>query len=309
MLAGGLATGASGVAGASPPKPARPAPNTVAAAARRTETAGSDHVTMQVTVTGAGSAARSVTVSAVGVVDNGPPVSSAATDLHLHLAGYGTAELRLVDGVVYARLPASLQHRLPATLRGWLALDLNAVTKARFGETLSQLVAAAPMSSSTLAALRRASTTVTDAGPKTIRKVPTTEYVARVDLAKIAGRDPALSAAQARRLRAALGSSTLPVEVWIDHQGRIRQVHLRTTVANGALAGAAGTAGTGSSPGTASGSSTISFTMDQFDFGPHVPVAAPPASRVHNLTSQVIAASGSASGGASGGTSGGTSGG
>jgi hypothetical protein len=80
-----------------------------------------------------------------------------------------------------------------------------------------------------------------------------------------------------------LQSSTIPLQVWLDAQGRVRQVAYQLSLPS--------TTGSIPLPGstTAAASSSFTATIDFYDFGIPVDVSAPPADQVFNATSQAIA--------------------
>ena len=67
--------------------------------------------------------------------------------------------------------------------------------------------------------------------------VATTRYRATVDLRRVIARSPAATRAAVRRLYdrviAALGSSTFPLQVWIDGSGRPRRIAYSISLTTG----------------------------------------------------------------------------
>ena len=109
-------------------------------------------------------------------------------------------------------------------------------------------------------------------GEETVRGVATTHYRGRLDMAAAAdGLDDA-AGASLRRLAALLGSETVPYDVWLDADGRVR----RTTYEVRGSAAATATA-SGQPP---SGSGTTTVTTELFEFGTAVQVDVPPLDQV-----------------------------
>lgn len=266
----------------------------LSAAVRATTGAGSEHFTMALSLaTRAPGQATRFGLTASGVMDNpstatgaggtASPFGGAAADVHLHVARVGAIDLRMTGGALYVHLPPAVAAKLPLPggPKPWLAVDVAGLRKAVGAPATGRTgTGALPgLASGALQALRGVSTGVTEVGTATVRHVPTTEYVAQVDLAKLATLDPALTPARLHQLETALPTTTIPVEVWVDAAGRVRQEHVRLVIPLGPTTASGG-----------SGTATVSFTLDLFDYGPAVVLAAPPTGQVANVTSQVVAA-------------------
>jgi hypothetical protein len=186
----------------------------------------------------------------------------------------GTVELRLVDRELYLDLPLSLRPAA-AGAHPWVALDLASRAK-RPGEFGGTSWPAAFSAASLLTRLRTVSTAGFDErGAATVNGVATTAYAGEIDLAKLAGlaKDAAPSAAKALgSVEPQLAASVVPVEVWVDAGGRIRQITASLTPA---------------------GASTpaLAVTIDLDDFGAPVSIAAPPAAETYLTTLAALATS------------------
>ncbi len=114
-------------------------------------------------------------------------------------------------------------------------------------------------------------------GSATVAGVPVTEYRAEVSLEKVAARVQATAGARAaqaiRREISALGTATVPVNVWIDAHHLVRQMRFQIPVPPASRAGGHGTA-----------VGTVTFTS----FGAPVNLTPPPASQTADLTSLVL---------------------
>jgi hypothetical protein len=118
-----------------------------------------------------------------------------------------------------------------------------------------------------LSYLEGASDSVRDMGTQTVGGVATTHYHAIVSIdrliARMTARAPAGQRAAVRssyeRLRTMIGSSTYPMDVWLDSAGRVRQ--LRYAMRMPSLG------------------ASMAITMGLSDFGVPVRVTPPPASR------------------------------
>ena len=230
-------------------------------------------------VTASGTATKQVTVSGAGSVDfanqNGSLTFSSPTT--------GTFNVRLISPLLYLQLPSSESAQLPSG-KSWVEINLSTVTEAKLGQSFSQLTSSSQESTQTLSYLQGVSSSgVTTLGPATIRGVATTEYRATVDLTKVADQKSPTEQASLKTLEAELHTSTMPVQVWLDAQGRVRQITIQIQASTTAS----------STPGatTQATAETVSTTVDYYDFGTPVDVSSPPSGQVDNITNQVATGS------------------
>jgi hypothetical protein len=235
-------------------------------------------LTETVTQTTANAPGERVTVSGQGSVD----FATGNGGLNFTSSATGTYSDRFVSPVLYLQLPAVDKAQLPAG-KTWVSVNLNTVTEAKLGQSLSQLASSAQQSTQTLSYLQGVSSSgVVTVGPATIRGVATTEYKATVDLTKVAAQKrPALQAA-IKAVEAQLGTSTFPIQVWLDTEGRVRRVATQLHATSNAQSSSATTI-----PAV---SASVATTVDYFDFGTPVTVAPPPAAQVDDITGQAVAA-------------------
>ena len=180
----------------------------------------------------------------------------------------GGIEVRTVDGAAYVKMPESLG----AVLGGgkWLKtpdLGANSVVPGLGQSDPTQF----------LAYLETVSSNVTKVGPDTIRGVETTHYKATLDLGKAVDRAkvPASLRDDLRKLltKGDGTASAIPVDVWVDADGLARRVKMQLDLS----------AFGGSGLGASGGASTISMSMDLYDFGVPVHVEAPPAGDIQEF--------------------------
>ena len=192
---------------------------------------------------------------------------------------------RFISPDLYIQLPAADKGQLPSG-KTWISINLNTVTEAKLGASLAQLSSTSQQSTQLLSYLQSVSSTgITTVGPATIKGVATTEYKATVDLTKVAEKKSPAAQAALKSLEAQLNATTLPVQIWLDGQGRVRQVSEQVQVSTTAQSSG------GTTVPAASGS--VSTTVDYYDFGTPVTVQAPPSSQVDDITSQALAAASS----------------
>jgi hypothetical protein len=171
----------------------------------------------------------------------------------------------IFDGLtIYMSAPQSA-----ATLPGgkrWMKIDLGAVGRWA-GLDLGALARSGGQDpTQVLRYLKATGGDVTRVGSDTVRGVATTHYVATVDLRKVPASAPAAERAAVRRsieqVVKLAGTSTAPIEVWVDAGGLARRI--ATTITTG----------------TAGERVTLRQRIDLYGFGTTVDVAVPPASEV-----------------------------
>lgn len=141
----------------------------------------------------------------------------------------------LVDGTSYTKVPGS----------GW--------QKTNVGSTGSSQADPTQM----LSYLQGVSSSVTKVGTDTIRGVSATEYKATIDMDKAAAKASATQRKALDTYKKAVGSSTLPVEVWLDGQGRLVREHESVAMTTGGQ------------------KVTTDTTIDLYDYGTPVSIKAP----------------------------------
>ncbi len=228
---------------------------------QRTVAAKTADMTLSVAVSGGSTGA--VSFSGTGQVD----LTTGDAQFTLSLPTVGTITMRILEPELYLQLPASEAAELPSGA-SWVSVDLDTVTKSLSGQSLSQLSSSANLSTDGLSYLEGVSADgVTTVGPATTDGVPTTEYSATVDLAKVGAQRSAAVRAALQRLEATVGLTSVPVQVWIDAQGQVRQEAFQETVTTGGA------------------THTVSLTTGLSNFGTPVSVVAPPAGQVIPLSS------------------------
>jgi hypothetical protein len=242
IVGGALAVALS--SGAGSPAAGQGGPVALAAAVTNREPGFKFNMTASASVGG-----QTVAFEASGSVNTGPPPSAS---MDATVGGQSVSE-RIVGSELY----------IQSSLTGdkWLRTSLPSALGAAGSATNStQLTSADP--SQTLDYLR-ATGTVTDVGSDTVGGVATTHYHADVDLSRYASMLPASQQAAAEQsvqsYQQVTGSSTLPIDVWIDASNLVRQIQFDLTVA---------------------GQGSVSFAMTFSDYGPQPAVSAPPAGDV-----------------------------
>ncbi len=224
-------------------------------------------------------------------------------------AGGLALEERAVSGVLYTRLPQTLLSGVSGR-KPWLSVGPNKLDRGATGLDRSPLTDAGPLLAQSLSYLESGATKVIAVGPAPIRGVPTTEYET-VDASStstqifnvfnISGPStsrglsidtalpprptpsattsptnivPEASAAPPGDTAVPTGtrsqSLTVSIRAWVDAENRIRQLRMVMSLST---------------------QTTISTTIDYYDFGVPVIVTAPPRNQVDDVTSKLIISS------------------
>jgi hypothetical protein len=238
----------------------------VAAAATKTQNAGAARVRLNLVVSGQG---QRLGMHGAGAIDG----TSAELSLKLgSMAGQmapelGHAKIKEIaleqdgDYVIYVKL-GFLSSQLPGGQQ-WIKVDLTKLGKSA-GLDLGQLMSSSQLQPSDLLGMLEADgAKVHKLGPGTIDGVATTHYRVKIDMAK---------ALQAKGLTSPMlkgiaGRTKMATEdVWIGKDGLVRRVRLAYGLE------------------TPSGNPHAAMTMDLYDYGAHVSIAAPPSSEVFDAT-------------------------
>lgn len=191
------------------------AADVVRQAPAKTAAAGSAKVAMTLTISSSGVGG---TVAGDGIVDLKNGLGAISLDLG-SLGGSlanGKVETVLGPDGIFIKLPGAA----PAS-RPWIKLDLSSLASQagiNLG-SLGQLQSADP--SRALEFLKGAAADMKKVGAEKLRGADTTHYRGTLDLQKAAASAPSASSAVS-----ALGTSNVPVDVWIDGAGRMRKMAL-----------------------------------------------------------------------------------
>jgi hypothetical protein len=218
---------------------------------------------------------RKLSSSGQGVED----LSAQAADLTLNLPGSTQAiEERLVSGNLYLQLPPLARSQIPGN-KPWAKIDLDALAQQKAGTNLLALEGGGSSNpTDILGSLEGVSDNAADVGTANVGGVSTTHYAATVDLSKAASRIGAKAGPKAANffteLNSQLHTRTLPVDVWVDSQSRVRQLRFMFPLPTG-------TARSGGRSGN------LTITLGLSEFGVPVQVSTPDADQVADVTQQV----------------------
>jgi hypothetical protein len=180
-----------------------------------------------------------------------------------------TLGYRLVGGNMYIQVPQALAGQTGG--KTWIEGSLSSLVGSGAETSFDP--------SAAMGLLASQSDSVTKVGTGTVNGVAATEYTAQLDLNKTAS-SSFLQGGALRQLLPALkqmaGSSTFPVEVWVDNEGRLVKYQMSLTLEHPPTASSASTADSAVSAAFPI-HETIIETMS--DYGVAVHVSAPPASQ------------------------------
>lgn len=229
-----------------------------AAATRTSET--SSRFSMTVEVPGA----QGGTITGEGAFDYGDRRGT----FSIGIPGMGSVDA-IMDGLVmYMRFPEQVRAEIPGG-KQWIRLDLATLSE-KAGVDLSALLQAQQSDpTQTLQFLRGASDDVREVGEEDVRGEPTTHYTATLDLDQAAEQLEGDARTAYEQAVKRLGTTSLPIDVWIDDEGRARRMQFTQDMS--ALMPGQGASG------------DMSFRMELFDFGVDVEAEPPPADQVADL--------------------------
>jgi hypothetical protein len=236
----------------------------VAAAATKTQQAAA-RIRFAIALSSPQLPGNAVRIRGAGVIDGKSAELSIGLGSLLRHAGYPAGAMKEValeqngDYVIYLRL-GLLASQLPGG-KQWIKLDLSKLGKST-GIDLGKLMSGSQLQPSDLLAMLTAEgAKVQKLGPATIRGATTTHYRVRIDLAK---------ALQPKGLtsplfdRVATQVKTVSANVWVGKDGLVRRVRFGYSVPQAAT--------------------RMAMTMNLYDYGAHVTIAAPPSSSVFDAT-------------------------
>jgi len=244
----------------------------VSAAASKTQNEGAVRVHLRMVVSGKG---QKVRMRGTGAFDGGSaemsfklgsmpgrmglPSGAASMAQLAHTTMKEVALEQNGDYVIYLRIPL-LSSELPGG-KAWVKLDLSKLGKSE-GIDLGQLTSGGQLQpNDLLGMLEGEGAKVQTVGPATIDGVATTHYRVTIDLAK-ALESSGLTSPMLKDLAGRV--KTASENVWIGKDGLVRRVQFAYGVPRKAM--------------------RIAMTMDLYDYGAQISVAAPPSSAVFDAT-------------------------
>jgi hypothetical protein len=157
----------------------------------------------------------------------------------------------------------------------WMKIDIGKVGQAA-GFDVQQLAGGQSNPAQFLEYLKASGGTVTAVGHELVRGVTTTHYKGAIDLNKIADVLPSANRDQLRaaiaKLTAQTGSSSIPVDVWVDGHRLVRRITMAFAIASGPQ------------------KAQTRMTIELFKFGSTPAVTPPPQAEVYDATQATLSA-------------------
>lgn len=214
-----------------------------------------------------------VSTIADGVMDMDAMQGEMTMEMEMPAAPAGTPDLGTIEAVIdgtmmYMKMPA-LSAQLPPG-KPWMSFDLQDM-----GEEVGVDFGALMQSSSSdptqsLQYLRGASGEVETLAEEEVRGVETTRYRAQISFDKMIEQAPEHLRSRLEPtvdlLAEWLGAEEMPVEVWIDDEGRMLRQKQSFEYVSGPAKGM-----------------SMAMTFEMYDFGVDVDIDVPPASQVNDL--------------------------
>ena len=190
--------------------------------------------------------------------------------MNMRMGPLGSFEFRMIGNDMYYKMPQDATAQMPE-MKPWVKADLNSFYEQQYGTSFSEMQANTPTDpAKQLEALKDVGP-VERIGQEKIRGVSTIHYRAVIDLKKAAAQGgPKVKKAYDKMIRQT-GTSEIPMDVWLDEQGRVRRFKMDMTM----------TVPVPAADPSAGGATTeekirVVMTEDIFDFGVPVNVSPPP---------------------------------
>ncbi|MBV8218153.1 MAG: hypothetical protein JO325_06805 [Solirubrobacterales bacterium] len=223
-----------------------------------------------------------VTATGSGVVDIRDHATSMSMSMNLgsdpdvtsQLGGAAIdANIIIVGTTAYVKFPSALLSSLPGASGKWFKVDLGNLAGVPGLSSLGTSPSTADPSE-TLESLRSVSGSIVDYGQARVDGFATTHYRAFLTASRLLDSLPASDQSLAKPavsiLQQALPGGEFPEDVWIDAHHLVRRVETTLDM---------------DLPGGQNIQETV--TVDLSDYGPQVPPAAPPASKILDLAKLV----------------------
>lgn len=211
-----------------------------------------------------------MTVNGEGVMDFANQVGEITVNLgQLGAAAGGPSTVKtvFVKDTVYQQLPA------PGGTR-WVKIGPEQLRQ--MGVPTSSAQSGQSDARATLQMLRGVSDDVTEVAKEDVRGETTAHYRGTVNLDKAIEQSPPELRPQVEQSVRQLGTRQMPVDVWVDRQGRMRRLSYDMDLSNALTSQSGAPKGQAMPPGLG----RMQITIELFDFGVPVNVTPPPENQV-----------------------------
>jgi hypothetical protein len=251
-----------------------------AKSAARTQAAGSAHISMSVAMRVAGSNQEGFSMRGGGDVTYKPQAASMTMKIASGVPQLsGTMREVMIGTKMYMNWPL-LSAQIPGH-KPWIEEDLGAIGSA-MGMNLSGMMNQRGASNpAQMLSYLRGLASMKEVGPATVDGVATTEYSGTVDYTKLVTKG-LIDEKALNLIRTEMGRTTVPVKVWLDGGGMLRQMqmHMQMTTPNGPTM-------------------LMQMQFQMSKYGEKVHIAAPPAGQVFDATKLAVSGISSGSGSSS----------
>lgn len=188
--------------------------------------------------------------------------------------GQNDTETRTIENVLYRKIPEGQRQQVPGK-KPWIKVNLQQVAQVQYGDRASEMKGNPPNDPAGILTYLRGVTGATEQGSAQVRDTQTTHYQTTVNLQKATkGQGPQVEQ-QAQQLQQQLGKPKLPMQLWLDDQGRVRKLETKLPAGGGGQ-------GPSASP------SRILVTEEFYDYGESVDVSAPDDGDTADVTQQIV---------------------
>lgn len=178
-------------------------------------------------------------------------------------------EMRFIKDTLFMKFPKEFAEIAPG-LKEWVRADVEELSK-QSGFSLPGLNSLAGQDPASVLNFTRGAESVTEVGPGSVRGVATTHYKMTIDVKKALEAFPEDARGGLDSMFSDAGIKSIPMELWLDAEGRARRLRFALDLAK--FAGAVGAGSTGQEGSAAIG-------IEFYEFGSPVSVSAPPAGSV-----------------------------
>ena len=196
----------------------------VAKAAAVTAGAGGVQFALHGTVSAGG---QSIPLDGSGVYDQASREASMTVGVTVPGAGSMKMDELVTGSTLYLHLP-QLASGLPGG-KPWIKIDLNGLMR-RLGVDLGAIQQAQGDQVGDYLGYLKAAGNAHAVGTETVDGVVTTHYAATIDLAQATKRLGGTLAKSLQRLQTLTGTSSMPVDVWVDRQHLVRRIEMRYAI-------------------------------------------------------------------------------
>jgi hypothetical protein len=229
---------------------------------------------VQFSMAATGSSADAFSFSGTGAFNRSPTTGEMSMNIKADGQDINGVSFLINHGTMYLKFPSSLSGELSSLTGGkpWLSINLSELGSVENVPGLSSLLNGNAVNPTQELKVLADSTTngLKKVGTANVNGVSTTEYSASLDLSKEASAVPASEQAAIKQVLAnaqkQLGSTTIPVHVWIDSSNMVRQLEMDISIK------------------AAGQTLPITFKMDVLSYGKQSVPAAPAASQTFDLT-------------------------